>query len=256
MANLAPGDPAIHADTIHISRQRDPRNANSSTKTKVYLSGINDYDRVSNILEYIRECHKWSIGDFIRNLVITEPAAHSISNNSRWRRVVSLHSALQDQDVMKEISKVPQPFTIGRRLIIQELRAEISKFDQPGSGLGAFNTAVPVPDLKLDLIKQQLQETAPGLCELLQGLMEPYFSSRTEANRDHMGPITMICSIIAFTGAPRKFNQFNYILGIYLHSMGVKRRVMSTLAGLGIIPTYPTIVNRYSELTELGKVSP
>jgi len=39
-----------------------------------------------------------------------------------------------------------------------------------------------------------------------------------------------------------------------LHAMGVKRRVISLLAGLGINPSYQTIMERRKELADLGQV--
>ena len=44
------------------------------------------------------------------------------------------------------------------------------------------------------------------------------------------------------------------LIGLYLHSMGVKRRVINLLAGLGICPNYQTLLKKWDALAELGQV--
>lgn len=67
--------------------------------------------------------------------------------------------------------------------------------------------------------------------------------------------IKMISSMIVYQQAPRTYNQFSYHLGIYLHSLGTKRRALSTLAGLGLIPSYTAIKRKYGGLIEIVKVA-
>jgi hypothetical protein len=49
--------------------------------------------------------------------------------------------------------------------------------------------------------------------------------------------------MLAHLKAPWKNGSFHTILGIHLHSMGVKRRVIDLLASLGVTVTYPTILS-------------
>ena len=71
----------------------------------------------------------------------------------------------------------------------------------------------------------------------------------------YQGSIVMICSILAHARAPVKSSNFPTLLGLHLHSMGVKRRTLNVLAGLGITPSYKTINSRRGQLAEIGKVS-
>ena len=66
----------------------------------------------------------------------------------------------------------------------------------------------------------------------------------------------MICSILAQARAPNTCTNLPMLLGLHLHSMGVKRRSLNLLAGLGITSTYWAINNKIKELAELGKVLP
>jgi hypothetical protein len=45
------------------------------------------------------------------------------------------------------------------------------------------------------------------------------------------------------------------LLSLHLHSIGVKRRTISVLAGLGITPGYQTINNKRSEFAELEEAT-
>ena len=45
------------------------------------------------------------------------------------------------------------------------------------------------------------------------------------------------------------------LLGLHLHSMGVKRRTLNVLAGLGVTSSYRAVNTKYSELADNGKVS-
>jgi hypothetical protein len=67
--------------------------------------------------------------------------------------------------------------------------------------------------------------------------------------------ISLICSIISFKYLPIKANQFATALSIYMHTMGIKRHVLSMFAGLGVIPLYATIIKRIGKLANLSKVS-
>lgn len=64
----------------------------------------------------------------------------------------------------------------------------------------------------------------------------------------------MICSILASAFAPRTCNKFPVLLGLHLHLIGVKRRILDLLYGLGVIANYMTIMRRRDELVKLGKV--
>ena len=64
----------------------------------------------------------------------------------------------------------------------------------------------------------------------------------------------MICSILAQARALNTCTNLPMLLGLHLHSMGVKRRTIDVLAGLGITPNYWSINNKRGELAELGKV--
>jgi hypothetical protein len=103
-------------------------------------------------------------------------------------------------------------------------------------------------------LAKRVQEGAPELWKLLANIATP--SSRDcDTSRTYKGNLVMLCSLLASTFAPIKLNSFPMLIGLYLHSMGVKRRVINFLAGLGICPNYQTLIHKWDALAELGQVS-
>jgi hypothetical protein len=102
-------------------------------------------------------------------------------------------------------------------------------------------------------LAMQVQNKAPELWGLLVNIMTPPGNHR-DTPKTHQGSIVMVCSILECAFALRKSNNLPMLIGLYLHEMGVKRRVISFLAGLGINSSYKTIMDRRKELAELGQV--
>jgi hypothetical protein len=94
-----------------------------------------------------------------------------------------------------------------------------------------------------------VQKAAPELWGLLAGLMEQQYASRRDTQTEYRGSMVMICSILAHARSPKKCNNLPMLLGLQLHSMGVKRRTIGVLARLGITSNY-----RRGELADIGKV--
>jgi len=85
--------------------------------------------------------------------------------------------------------------------------------------------------------------------------MEPQnASSRRNTFAEYEGNMVMVCSILAHARAPRLSNNLPMLLGLHLHSMGVKRRTINVLAGLGITSSYWSVNARRGELADVGKV--
>src|SRR5438094_681958 len=66
---------------------------------------------------------------------------------------------------------------------------------------------------------------------------------------------TYICSTLCFTRAAKTSNHIPSSLGLYLHGNGVKRRVISTMAGFGLCVSYNTISRNAEQISEAAKES-
>lgn len=214
-----------------------------------YIGGLSNFDRVSDIMKYMRSRHRWGTTDFTRNMVTAEPV-NSTAYNMIKQRVKHLYDALEQAGVLHAIAEskeIPKPPRFGRKKLIKTIHAEIAALGKNPGGFPTYHPTTSLAEMELSKIQEIIKEHAPELVELLQDLMGP-------SSSDSMDMITMISSMIAYQQAPRTYNQFSFHLGIYLHSLGTKRRALSTLAGLGVIPSYTTITRKYDDLIKLGKV--
>ena len=157
--------------------------------------------------------------------------------------------------MVEQLSRVLEDIrTIGNSELVARIRAELNIVGKPGVGLGEFKSEKKINKLDIHAIAKRIQEAAPELWGLLVGLIEQQHASRRDTLTEYQGSIVMICSILAHACAPRTCNNFPMLLGLHLHSMGVKQRTIDVLAKLGVTLNYWLINNKRSELAELGKV--
>jgi hypothetical protein len=134
------------------------------------------------------------------------------------------------------------------------IRAELHALSKPGVGLGEFNPKANIDTLDIPALAERIQKAAPELWQLLAGLMEQQHASHRDTLTEYQGSMVMVCSILAQARAPRKCNNLPMLLGLHLHSMGLKRRSLNVLAGLGVTSSYWAINTRRGELADIGKV--
>ena len=61
--------------------------------------------------------------------------------------------------------------------------------------------------------------------------------------------------MLAHLKAPRKNGSFHTILGVHLHSMGVKRRAINLLASLGVTISYASTLTYSNNIGKIATVS-
>jgi hypothetical protein len=207
------------------------------------------------VLHELFEKHRWSIKDFLYHLVTAEPTKKFAAKCSSRAKALS-DAIYQQPEVVEQLSRVSEDIrTIGNSELVARIRAELNMVGKPGVGLGEFKSEKKIDELDIHAMAKRIQEAAPELWGLLVGLMEQQHASRRDTLTEYQGSMVMICSILAHARAPRTCNNFPMLLGLHLHSMGVKRRTIDVLAGLGVTPNYWSINNKRGELAELGKVS-
>lgn len=226
----------------------------SPSPSRAYIPGLSRRQRVDKIFEDLHYQHRWSFKDFIRYMVteeLTEPRGRSATAQAE-----TLVDAIYSQpDVVKKLGKVSIEFStvrIGNYGLVPRIQTELRQLERKGT-LGAFELDKAPAAMDIPGLAKRVQEGAPELWQLLANIATP--SSREgDTSRIYKGNLVMLCSLLASTFAPIKSNSFPMLIGLYLHSMGVKRRVINFLAGLGICPNYKTLIIKWDALTELGQV--
>ena len=108
----------------------------------------------------------------------------------------------------------------------------------------------------------QMEECSPKLLQLLTTLTvrergnRPSYSGLKAGDTSHTrARIYMIATSLLNTFAPSRSNFLQKVLGIYLHSSGVPRRVIDTLARFGVCSAYrPTLklLDKLASQSEVG----
>jgi hypothetical protein len=206
------------------------------------------------ILQQIHEQHRWGLKSFIYHLVTAQPVEkHAWSAEYRARKL--FEAVHEQEEVVAELHKIPENVESMRlSQLVTHVRSELSQFDKPEVGLGQFMAEESVDQLDIPRMASRVQAAAPQLWALLVSIMTQQHPSARNTSQEYQGSIFMICSILASTFAPRTYDKFPVLLGLHLHSMGVKRRTINLLYGLGIVSNYMTIMRRRDELVKLGKV--
>lgn len=224
---------------------------NSPTK---YVRGLSTRERIDMVLYELNEKHRWSIKDFIYHLITAEPTKKYGMKCSTRAKALS-DAIYQRPEVVQRLSNVSEDLrTVGNSALIKRIQTELHAVAKPEVGLGEFNPEVDIDTLDIPTLADRIRKAAPELWGLLVGLMEQQHASRRDTSTEYQGSMVSICSILAHARAPRLSNNLPMLLGLHLHSMGVKRRTINVLAGLGITSSYWSVNARRGELSDIGKV--
>lgn len=231
-----------------------PRRVQQRQNQTEYINGMKKGNRVYQVLKDLRDKHRWSLKDFILHLVTEESTikgSHTCAMHTK-----NLSSAIYQQEaVAKQLSKVSGDiWTETNSQQVSRLRSELSKIGRHEVGLGKFDPNQEVGKLEIPALAGRIQKAAPELFKLLTDLMVQQHSSGQGTSTDSQGSLVMVCSILARAYAPRNSNNFSILLGLHLHSMGVKRRTLEVLSGLGVSASYWEINKQSGNLAENGTV--
>lgn len=216
-------------------------------------------DRVNHILKLLRDQHRWSLKDFILALV-TQPS--TIDNtHSPLALAKKLASAIYHQEeVTNQLARVSSDmWDIPSGHQVARIRSELEK--TAAIGLGKFDPDFEAGQMDIYNLAGRIQNAAPELSSLLLRIMERKYKLPLKDQEededvpvDPSGPLVMVCAIMARSYTPRKCNNLPVIIGLHLHSMGVKRRTLEVLNGLGVTASYWVVNQSYSRVAERGKV--
>jgi hypothetical protein len=135
--------------------------------------------------------------------------------------------------------------------VVNILREELCDLQQKAVIFGPWKSDLEFKDVQLSQGYEAINQHAPLLCQLMEGLSA---QSRTDKSRNpHPGRVVILTSILSLGRARSSANCFARLLGLHLQGMGVKRRVLSLLHGLGLIDGYKTLNCQKMGLAERSK---
>jgi hypothetical protein len=208
------------------------------------------------VLSKLNSKHRWSFKDLLYYMVTEEATKKNRVSCSVRARALS-DAIFEQKEVVERLARVSNNiWFIGNTKLIQRLHSELRSISKIDVGIGEFDSNMDVTSLDIPGLAERVQKAAPELWQLLESLIEPQDTrSNRDSFKDNQGSIVMVSSILAHARAPKMSNNFPLLLGLHLYSMGVKRRTINVLAGLGITISYRTVTLHRKELSEIGKVS-
>ena len=231
------------ADIPSTSRTADipsASRANTSKEEKV------------NIVKDLLQKWSWSFQKLVFEYL---KSGNGHRGNRKKKKVRDLLVALlEDEEIQEELVDTPNTHTTLVTCTIRCIRKELRQLQFQR---GPFNTWTPdieFKDIDLENAAKFVQQYGPLLFQLIEGISAP---NREERSRDpHGGRTVIVASIFLLGFARNSANGFARLLGLHLQALGVKRRVLSFLHGLGLIDGYKTLNAKKLGLAERSKEGP
>ena len=210
-----------------------------------YISGLTARERVDRVFSQLSGEHRWTIKDLIYYAATAE-SSKKYAMTAR-KQVRDISNAIFDKlEVVDALSRASDHLRDNQILNMAQLfQKELRK----SQSLSKFNAKEDTRDLNIPGLVDQTKGLAPGLWHFLQSVIEPGPTKGLD------GALLMIFMILAYLNAPRTSNTFHILLGIHLHSMGVKRDTINLLAKLGITVNYQTVINHTNDVAGIAVVS-
>ena len=130
--------------------------------------------------------------------------------------------------------------------------------EQPGDGQKLEEYEVVLGDMPFGQMFEEVNTRAPMLFGLLNSLMAPKTQRKDREPRDPSKfnhRIAIITSILCYSRASEGSNKFPRVFGAFLHSNGVKRRVLDLFHQFGLCEGYGGVHKHLETVAEQAKAS-
>jgi hypothetical protein len=132
-------------------------------------------------------------------------------------------------------------------------QTDLGRDEQPGGNQGLEDYEVILGDMQFGEMCEEVNTRAPMLYGLLNRLMAPKTERKDRAPRDPTKfnhRIAIITSILCYSRASEGSNKFPRVFGTFLHSNGVKRRVMDLFHRFGLSEGYKGVHKHLETVAE------
>ena len=136
---------------------------------------------------------------------------------------------------------------------VKVIQLELGRIQQNTRTFGRYDPSMNIEEINFKEVYNEIEEHGPRLLRVIDGSALAQRADK-HIRKDKPGRVVTITSILSLGYAQKSANCFARVLGIYLHGSGVRRRVISTLQGLGLVESYQTIHQTIKGISELSKV--
>jgi hypothetical protein len=247
--------PSINTTLVN---QRTPIQTPTGASAERISRSVTKEEKVRVISEHLRDW-RWSFGDLSlawlqlntdkREGVKIDEVQKKKAKKKRAKRLIA--TLLGDEEIRNAIMETADIHSELVHAVVNILREELCDLQQKTVIFGPWKSDLEFKDVQLSQGYEAISQYAPLLCQLMEGLSAQLRSD--ESRNPHPGRVVLLTSILSLGRARNSANCFARLLGLHLQGMGVKRRVLSLLHGLGLIDGYKTLNCQKMGLAERSK---
>jgi len=218
------------------------QNSNTQGTRRQYRSRLSSAEKLDKAFSFLRTELNWSLSDLIKTLCEQDDP------KNRQRQAAYMKTAYS-KDIIDLCANHPRSSELQLRdtLLdsvewgIPEYRQEVSELGkQAGFGEYAISPAVTTDvDSSLHGILDEVRGRAPRLLGLLDGVTSQ--SRRSNEIGSYSSRYVIILAILCYSQSNRH-NNVQTLFGRYMHSNGVRRRVIELLSKCGLSVSYSTVI--------------
>ncbi|KAI5305190.1 hypothetical protein KEM56_005051 [Ascosphaera pollenicola] len=118
--------------------------------------------------------------------------------------------------------------------------------------MGRYQALTPPAEYNFVELKERIWKGVPLLVQLLLVVVGNLRSGATVDCNSFGGCVMTIVTVLSHFARRIRCSSFNTALALYLHALGIKRRCLGVLHGLGLVPTYQSIISHSAKLSDLA----
>ncbi len=171
--------------------------------------------------------------------------------------IVTVKALRKEMKALEEAGEMFSAYRVDRGQP-ETAQAGLGQDEQPGESQSLEDYEVLLGDMQFGQMCEEVNTRAPMLHGLLGGLMAPKTERKDRAPRDPSKfnhRITMITSILCYSRASEGSNKFPRAFGTFLHSNGVKRRLLDLFHRFGFCEGYKGVHKHLETVAEQAKAS-
>ncbi|KAH8589083.1 hypothetical protein B0O99DRAFT_340630 [Bisporella sp. PMI_857] len=278
-ARLNPTTPERREERPRITASTVPGRRRRHTRPRIWTAG----SRVSDICKYMSNKHHLTLAEFIRVYVTTQ--GDDGYGDRPATRAKRLADAIYTQpEVLEALRQHPASGSAGI-VTAKALRKEMKALEEAGEMFSAYRVdrgqqdaaqaglgldeqlgesqkledyEVILGGMQFGHMCEEVNTRAPMLYGLLNSLMGPKVERKDRAPRDPSKfnhRIAIITSILCYSRASEGSNKFPRVFGAFLHSNGVKRRILDLFHQFGLCEGYKGVHKHLETVAEQAKAS-
>jgi hypothetical protein len=171
--------------------------------------------------------------------------------------VVTVKALRKEMKALEEAGEMFGAYRVDRGQK-ETAQAGLGQEEQTGGGQKLEDYEVILGDMEFGQMYEEVNMRAPMLSGLLNGLVAPKTERKDRERRDPAKfnhRIAIITSILCYSRASEGSNKFPRVFGAFLHSNGVKRRVLDLFHRFGLCEGYKGVHKHLEIVAEQAKAS-